>query len=75
MAIRILNKVLEKSGIGLWRILVSSCRRQGRSESTRFGIFAKERDDVVVVYQRCIHDCWRCGIRDPVLLRTCLAGV
>jgi hypothetical protein len=50
MTIRVFNQVLEESSIGLGRILVSSCCCEGRSESTRFGVFAEERDDVVVVY-------------------------
>lgn len=73
MAIRILDQVLEKSSIGLRRILVSSGRCEGGSESTRFGIFAEERDDVVVVYERCVHGFWFYDTRS-VLMRTCLAG-
>lgn len=73
MAIRILNQVLEKSSIGLRRILVSSGRCEGGSESTRFGIFAEERDDVVVVYERCVHGILFYDVR-LVLMRTCLAG-
>jgi hypothetical protein len=74
VAIRILDQSLEESGIGLRRILVSSCRWEGRSESTRFGVFAEEGDDVVVVYQRCVHDffdLWHWS--SPV--RTCLIGI
>lgn len=73
MTVRISDQVPEKSSIGFGRILIPSCGREGRSESTRFGIFAEKRDDVVVVYQRCVHHCdsWRIGI---ILLRTCPVG-
>lgn len=74
MAVRILDQSLEESGIGLGRILVSSCCCEGRSESTRFGVFAEEGDDVVVVYQRCVHDFLIYSI-GAVLARTCLIGI
>jgi hypothetical protein len=55
MAIRVLDQSLEEPGIGLRRIFVSSCCCEGGSESTRFGVFAEERDDVVVVCEWCVH--------------------
>jgi hypothetical protein len=58
MTIRILDQSLEEPGIGLRRILVSSCCCEGGSESTRVGIFAEEGDDVVVVYEGCVHGFW-----------------
>jgi hypothetical protein len=74
MTIRVFHQVLEESSIGLGRILVSSCCCEGRSESTRFGVFAEERDDMVVVYQRRVHDLLVYGI-GAALARTCLIGI
>ena len=56
MAIRILDQVLEKSSIGLRRILVSPLRCERRSESACLGVFAEESDDVVVIDQWSVHE-------------------
>jgi hypothetical protein len=71
MTVRVLDQVSEEPGIGLRRIFVSSCCCERGSESTRFGIFAEEGDDVVVVYQRRVHDFWFYDI-GSVLKRTSL---